>query len=82
EVQRLARDGCDIVGMTGMPEAALARECGIRYASICMVVNAAAGLGDLPLTLAAMHDILQREASAVRNLLGELLPRLSTWGPK
>ena len=80
EVRRLAREGCDIVGMTGMPEAALARECGIAYATICMVVNPAAGLGDLPLTQDTMRDILQREAAVVRRLLGCLLPRLGAQG--
>ncbi len=43
EIERMARDGCDIVGMTAMPEAALAREIGLPYASICVVVNWAAG---------------------------------------
>lgn len=43
EVKRLANDGCDIVGMTAMPEAALARELNIPYASITLVVNKAAG---------------------------------------
>jgi 5'-methylthioinosine phosphorylase len=80
EILRLERDGCDIVGMTGMPEAALARECGIAYATICMVVNPAAGLGDLPLTQDTMRDILQREAAVVRRLLGCLLPRLGAQG--
>lgn len=46
EVRRLAKDGADIVGMTGMPEAALARELGIPYAHLALVVNAAAGVGD------------------------------------
>lgn len=46
EIQRLRRDGCDLVGMTGMPEAVLARELGIDYASICLVANWAAGCGD------------------------------------
>lgn len=46
EIDRLARDGCDVVGMTGMPEAGLARELGLAYASICLVVNRAAGRGD------------------------------------
>jgi 5'-methylthioinosine phosphorylase len=73
EIQRLARDGCDVVGMTGMPEAALARESGVAYASVCMVVNPAAGLGDLPLTLAMMREILVSEAVVVRQLLSELL---------
>ncbi|MDH4395748.1 MAG: S-methyl-5'-thioinosine phosphorylase [Limnobacter sp.] len=45
EVKRLARDGADIVGMTGMPEAALARELNIPYAHLALVVNSAAGVG-------------------------------------
>lgn len=45
EIDRLARDGCDIVGMTGMPEAALARELGLEYACCAVVVNRAAGRG-------------------------------------
>jgi len=43
EIDRLQRDGCDIVGMTGMPEAALARELGLHYVSCSFVVNWAAG---------------------------------------
>jgi 5'-deoxy-5'-methylthioadenosine phosphorylase len=46
EVDRLERDGADLVGMTGMPEAALAREAGLPYAAIAVVVNHAAGRGD------------------------------------
>lgn len=46
EINRLERDGCDIVGMTGMPEAALARELGIEYACCAVVVNRAAGRGE------------------------------------
>ncbi|MCB1703325.1 MAG: S-methyl-5'-thioinosine phosphorylase [Halioglobus sp.] len=78
EVQRLARDGCDVVGMTGMPEAALSREAHMPYASVCMVVNPAAGLGDLPLTLAMMREILASEAAVVRKLLSELLRQRET----
>jgi len=73
EIKRMARDGCDVVGMTGMPEAALARELNLPYASICMVVNPAAGLGDLPLTIATMREILERESAVVRQLLSELV---------
>ncbi len=43
EIARLNRDGCDLVGMTGMPEAGLARELGLQYASLCVVANWAAG---------------------------------------
>lgn len=46
EINRLKRDGADMVGMTGMPEAALAKELGLSYATIAVVVNHAAGLGD------------------------------------
>ena len=46
EIQRLARDGCHMVGMTGMPEAALARELEVPYATCAVVANRAAGLGD------------------------------------
>ncbi|MEH6609901.1 MAG: S-methyl-5'-thioinosine phosphorylase [Halioglobus sp.] len=73
EVRRMAQDGCDIVGMTCMPEAALAREAGLAYANVCMVVNAAAGLDDQPLTLEFMRAILQREAQVVGELLREFL---------
>jgi len=46
EINRLERDGADMVGMTGMPEAALAKELGLAYATIAVVVNYAAGRGD------------------------------------
>lgn len=45
EILRLERDGADIVGMTGMPEACLARELNLPYAHLCLVVNWAAGKG-------------------------------------
>ena len=45
EINRLERDGCDLVGMTGMPEAILAREMGVPYAAISVVANHAAGRG-------------------------------------
>lgn len=57
EVDRLAADGCDIVGMTAMPEAGLARELGLRYAICAVVVNRAAGrlAGGL-----SIHDQLEQ----------------------
>ncbi|MEP4148134.1 MAG: S-methyl-5'-thioinosine phosphorylase [Halioglobus sp.] len=72
EIRRMGRDGCDLVGMTGMPEASLAREMGLAYASICMVVNAAAGLDDKPLTLDMMRETLLQEAAVVRQLIKAL----------
>ena len=58
EISRLQRDGCDLVGMTGMPEAALARELNIEYASVCLVVNWAAGLSADPITMADIQRVL------------------------
>jgi 5'-methylthioinosine phosphorylase len=46
EIARMKRDGCDLVGMTGMPEAVLARELGLEYACLALVANYAAGCGD------------------------------------
>ncbi len=60
EIDRLERDGAEIVGMTAMPEAALARELNMRYASIALVVNAAAGRGDQELTM----EIIQANLAA------------------
>jgi 5'-methylthioinosine phosphorylase len=73
EVQRLARDGCDLLGMTGMPEAALAIELGLDYAAICLVVNAAAGLTQEPITLAAMKSILAEKIPAIGEILENYL---------
>ncbi len=58
EIKRLARDGCDVVGMTGMPEAALAREKQLPYASLCLIVNAAAGLSDGEITMAEIDAVM------------------------
>lgn len=46
EIDRMERDGCDLVGMTVMPEAVLARELGMNYVCIALGVNRAAGRGD------------------------------------
>ncbi len=54
EVDQLERAGADIVGMTAMPEAALARELNLRYACLALVVNAAAGRGNESLTMATI----------------------------
>ncbi|NNF41270.1 MAG: hypothetical protein HKN64_07805 [Woeseiaceae bacterium] len=49
EINRLERDGADFVGMTAMPEAAIARELGLSYARLALIVNRAAGRGDVPI---------------------------------
>ncbi len=58
EIQRMQRDGCDIVGMTGMPEAALAREKSLPYANISLVVNPAAGIGNGDITMADIEAVI------------------------
>jgi len=73
EIQRMENDGCDVVGMTGMPEAALARELKIEYASICMVVNWAAGKSEEEITMDMIDQNLQRCTQDVRKLLQNLL---------
>jgi 5'-deoxy-5'-methylthioadenosine phosphorylase len=73
EVARLARDGADIVGMTAMPEAALAREAGLDYASLCMVANAGAGLEDGPITEEDIHAVLKGAMRRVREVVEALL---------
>ncbi len=50
EIRRFRNDGCTIIGMTGMPEATLAREAGLEYAAICPIANLAAGLSPDELT--------------------------------
>lgn len=69
EIARLARDGCDLVGMTGMPEAALARELGLCYACCALVVNWAAGKGEGPITMAEIEANLARGMGSIRQLI-------------
>lgn len=63
EIKRMQNDGCDIVGMTAMPEAALARELDMNYATLSLVVNWAAGKSDVPgqkSEIISMEEIKQR----------------------
>ncbi len=69
EIVRLQRDGCDLVGMTGMPEAALARELDISYASLAFVVNWAAGKGDGAITAEEIDEHLGHCAGRVEQVL-------------
>jgi len=69
EIDRMARDGCDVVGMTGMPEAALARELRLPYASICLSVNRAAGRGDGPISEADIAEVARRGMTHVERLI-------------
>ncbi|MFT4873268.1 S-methyl-5'-thioinosine phosphorylase [Congregibacter sp.] len=75
EITRFAQDGCDLIGMTGMPEAALARELHIPYAAVCMVVNAAAGMGDQPFSMDVIRETLRRETERFGALVTAFLRR-------
>ena len=78
EVRRLERDGCDLIGMTGMPEAALARELGVPFAGLVMVVNPAAGKSD---RLISMAEIAAVMAEATPGLLSVLSTFCQGSGP-
>ena len=71
EINRLERDGADMVGMTGMPEASLARELGLSYAAIAVVVNHAAGRGDSRdgVHMETISTVAQPAMARVRNIL-------------
>ena len=73
EIAKLQRDGCDIVGMTAMPEAALARELNIPYASIAIVVNWAAGLTDKPIAFAEISAVLDEGVTTAKKILNAVL---------
>ncbi len=76
EINRLERDGCDMVGMTGMPEAALARELELRYAVCAVVLNRAAGRGPGGIH-AEIGTSLEDGVKRVHALLHALLPLVS-----
>jgi len=73
EIARMERDGCDIVGMTGMPEAVLARELGLPYACLALVVNPAAGKSTGVITMAEIEAALEGGIGKVRALLARVL---------
>jgi 5'-methylthioadenosine phosphorylase len=77
EILRLERDGADMVGMTGMPEAALARELGLDYATIAVVANHAAGRGDSrhAVALERIETVLGAAMGRVRNIIEQLVAR-------
>jgi 5'-methylthioadenosine phosphorylase/5'-methylthioinosine phosphorylase len=69
EIKRMEKDGCDLVGMTGMPEAALAKELNINYAAIAVVANWAAGKSDGEITMAEIEHHLKEGMANVITLL-------------
>lgn len=74
EINKLERDGCDMVGMTGMPETALARELGLCYAAIAVTANWAAGRGDGEISMEAIDQNLKEGMTHVRTLLEKVIP--------
>ncbi len=75
EINRLERDGADLVGMTGMPEAVLARELGIPYAAINVVANHAAGRGDSTngIHFESLDVVLQEAMGKVKAIIEKLV---------
>ena len=76
EIRRLERDGADIVGMTGMPEAALARELDLCYACIAVVVNAAAGKAPGAISMQVVEKNLEIGIAKVRKVLEQAIQML------
>ncbi len=73
EIDRMERDGCHMVGMTGMPEAALARELGLCYAAIAVSANAAAGRGEGVISMDNIEVNLTRGMDQVRAILEQVI---------
>ena len=69
EIRRLRIDGCDIVGMTAMPECALARERNLPYAGISVTVNAGAGINDEVVEIDEIHAAMNEGMTWVRDIL-------------
>lgn len=77
EISRMERDGCHLVGMTGMPEAGLARELGLAYACCAVVANWAAGAhqGEV-VSMTQIEECLKGGMENVRALLAQVVPLL------
>lgn len=77
EIRRMSQDGCTLVGMTLMPEAVLARELGIPYAALCLVVNPAAGVSTSVITMEEIHQAVADGMGQMHILLQRLLSHAS-----
>lgn len=77
EINRLARDGADMVGMTGMPEASLAREISLEYAALAVVANYAAGRGESAraVPLDRIGAVLDEAMGRVRRIIEKFCER-------
>ena len=77
EIRMVAQAGATVVGMTGCPEAALAREIGLPYAAIALIVNPAAGLSEEEITMAAIDNALAAGRTKVLAILGDAISRIA-----
>jgi len=75
EIDRMERDGATMVGMTGMPEAVLARERDMAYAAIAVVVNHAAGRGDSAqsVSMQSIAEVLESAMDRVKSLIDQFV---------
>lgn len=78
EIDRMERDGCDIVGMTGMPEASLARELDLCYACCAVIANLAAGRGKGGISMEEIEQNLESGMQSVRKLLEITIPGINS----
>lgn len=76
EVRMFAQWGGDVVGMTGVPEAQLAREAGMHYAGVSLVTNPGAGISPTPLTHTEVEEAMKTAGPTLRSLLTEAIARL------
>ncbi|MDD3760688.1 MAG: S-methyl-5'-thioinosine phosphorylase [Acidithiobacillus sp.] len=81
EIRRIERDGGDVVGMTGCPEAVLAREIGLCYAPLSLVVNPAAGKSAEPITMEGIDAVMHEGMARVRAVLAAAVPLLADCPP-
>ncbi|NOY72849.1 MAG: S-methyl-5'-thioinosine phosphorylase [Gammaproteobacteria bacterium] len=73
EINRLEKEGCTIVGMTGMPEACLARELELEYATCTVVANWAAGRGEGEISMAEIEHTIEQGMDKVKAMLEKLV---------
>jgi len=75
EVNRLERDGATMAGMTGMPEASLARELGLEYAALAVSANHAAGRGDSgeAVSMDRIAQALEESMGRVRRIIERMV---------